>query len=870
MRQKHRSLVAVIVSCAALFSAQVFAAAPKSAAKKAGSQPVAQATSAPRAIGIAVEPKSLALEGPRAQQHMTVTAALSDGSLRDVTRDKNVTYTFAHSRVAKMGQAGVVAPVGDGATTLTVQYQNFKSQISVKVKGAMADVPINFTTEVEPVLTKAGCNQGACHGAQYGKGGFKLSLLSYDTDLDYRTLTRQAEGRRVMVHDPANSLILKKATMTAPHGGGLRFDVGSWEYNIVKDWVGQGAQSPHEMDPMCVRLEVTPRERVLKGAGEEQQIVVRAIYSNGKSEDVTQKARYNSSEESVATVTGGVGYSGGQPGGLVRVVGRGETIIMVRYMEAVAVSRIYVPFEWPLPKMAKFPANNFIDELTAKKWAKLAIQPSEISSDDEFLRRVFLDVIGTLPTPNEVRQFLSDKNPQKRSQLIDALLGLNDEYAAYLGGDAFKNGERDYWQLYVDFWTLKWSDLFRVNRDLLTPKGMYSFQRWIRDNVAKNAPFNEMVRQMLVSQGSCYENGAANYYRFTQDPRDVGEATAQALLGIRVGCARCHNHPFEKWTQNDYYGFASFFARVGGKNPEQNEYQNTDFVVINKRDGEVQHPKNGRTMKPKPLDGEVVLMDNPEQDRRDSLAKWTTSADNPFFPMCTANRIWRHLMGRGLIEPVDDVRATNPPTNEELMNALTKFFTQNNFDVRALIRLIANSRTYQLTFKPNERNERDDKNFSHYIARRLSAEQLLDAIGQVTAQPDKFPGLPSGTKAIQLPDNKVQSYFLDVFGRPARTISCECERTGAPNIAQALHLMNSPAINQKISANGGRVDQLVQSGKSDREVVEDLYLWTVGRFPTREEMQRAEQQIAQSQSRKAGVEDVFWALINTKEFVFTH
>ncbi len=866
MRQKPFLFVTVIFSCLAFLSGLAFAEPPKPAAKAK----VAQTPAVPRVLGISVEPKSLSLEGPRAQQPVIVTAALSDTSLRDVTRDKNVTYLVADPKIAAVRSHGVVTPVGDGTTMLIIKYQNFKSQIPVKVKGAKANVPINFTTEVEPLLSKAGCNMGACHGAQYGKGGFKLSLLAYDTDLDYRALIRQSESRRVLRHDPANSLLLKKAVMAVPHGGGLRFDVDSWEYNVIKQWIEQGVQPPTEFDPEAVRLEVIPNERVLKGPGEEQQIIVRAIYNNGKSEDVTQKARFNSSEESVATVTGGVGYSGGQRGGLVRAVGRGETVIMVRYMGAVGVARIYVPYEFPVPKMEKYPTVNFIDELSAKKWAKLGIKPSELSSDEEFLRRVFLDIIGTPPTPDEIRQFLKDKDPQKRSRLIDALLGLNDDYAAYIGGDAFKSGERDYWQLYVDFWTLKWSDLFRVNRDVLTPKGMFTFNRWIRENVAKNAPFSEMVRQMLVAQGSCFDNGAANYYRFTQDARDIGEATAQALLGIRVGCARCHNHPFEKWTQNEYYNFASFFARVGAKNPEQNEYQRDDFVITVKRDGEVQHPKTGRVMKPKPLDGEVMLIDNPEEDRRVKLAEWVTSPNNPFFPTCTANRVWRHLMGRGIIEPVDDVRATNPPTNEALMNALTQYFVDHNFDVRALIRLIANSRTYQLTFKPNRWNEKDEKNFSHYIARRLSAEQLLDAIGQATGQPEKFPGLPMGTRAIQLPDNKVGSYFLDVFGRPARTISCECERTASPNIAQALHIMNSPAINAKISADAGRVNQLTQSGKSDREIVEELYLWTVNRFPTEEELKRAQQQIAASPSRRAGVEDVCWALLNTKEFLFMH
>ncbi len=367
MRQKPFLFVTVIFSCLAFLSGLAFAEPPKPAAKAK----VAQTPAVPRVLGISVEPKSLSLEGPRAQQPVIVTAALSDTSLRDVTRDKNVTYLVADPKIAAVRSHGVVTPVGDGTTMLIIKYQNFKSQIPVKVKGAKANVPINFTTEVEPLLSKAGCNMGACHGAQYGKGGFKLSLLAYDTDLDYRALIRQSESRRVLRHDPANSLLLKKAVMAVPHGGGLRFDVDSWEYNVIKQWIEQGVQPPTEFDPEAVRLEVIPNERVLKGPGEEQQIIVRAIYNNGKSEDVTQKARFNSSEESVATVTGGVGYSGGQRGGLVRAVGRGETVIMVRYMGAVGVARIYVPYEFPVPKMEKYPTVNFIDELSAKKWAKL-------------------------------------------------------------------------------------------------------------------------------------------------------------------------------------------------------------------------------------------------------------------------------------------------------------------------------------------------------------------------------------------------------------------------------------------------------------------------------------------------------------------
>ncbi|MCS6861792.1 MAG: Ig-like domain-containing protein, partial [Abditibacteriales bacterium] len=381
MHQKPFCFVIALCSGLAFLCGRAFAAPPKPAAQAKVTPPAAS----PRVLGISVAPKTVLLEGPRAQQTVIVTASLSDTSLRDVTREKSLTYRIADPKVAKVSSHGVVTPVSDGTTTLIIQYQNFQSQIPVKVKDAQANIPINFTTEVEPILSKTGCNMGACHGAQYGKGGFKLSLLAYDTDLDYRALTRQSEGRRVLRHDPTNSLILKKATMAVPHGGGLRFDVGSWEYNVIKQWIEQGVQPPTELDPEAVRLEVTPSERVLKGPGEEQQLIVRAVYSNGRSEDVTHKARFNSSEEGVATVTGGVGYSGGQRGGLVRAVGRGETVIMVRYMGAVGVARIYVPYVWPLPKMEKYPAVNFIDELCAQKWAKLGIKPSELSSDEEFL-----------------------------------------------------------------------------------------------------------------------------------------------------------------------------------------------------------------------------------------------------------------------------------------------------------------------------------------------------------------------------------------------------------------------------------------------------------------------------------------------------
>jgi hypothetical protein len=703
-------------------------------------------------------------------------------------------------------------------------------------KSATSSQPVSFYTEVVPILTKAGCNQGACHGAQYGKGGFKLSLLGYEPEDDYRAIVKAAEGRRLTPSQPGKSLLLLKPTMQVAHGGGLRFSKDSWEAGVLRAWIAQGA--PIEGQPRQIRrIEVSPAERVLQ-PNAEQPLRVTAFFSDGTSEDATRKARFDSNDATVASVA---------PTGRVKAQNSGETAVMVRYLGQVTTSLITVPYP---KRIAKSPDPrswrvNCVDDHTYAKFKKLNVLPSDLSSDEEFLRRVYLDIIGTLPKPDEVRAFLSIQNPkskiQNRERVIEDLLNRPE---------------------YVDFWTLYWSDVLRVNRDLIQEKGMWTFYGWIRRNVAQNRPFDEFARDILTAQGSCFTNGPANYFRISRTPEDLAETTAQVFLGIRIQCAKCHQHPFEKWSQNDYYGLASAFARVGSK---AGEAQGDLVIHTNLNRAGAAHPKTGRIVPPKTLEGAPIQVASSDEDRRVPLAEWLTKTD--LFAKNVVNRVWRHFMGVGLVEPADDVRASNPPSNPALMDALTKEFVEHDYDVKHLIRLICNSRTYQLGSKPNEYNRKEERHYSRFYIKRLTAEQLLDAIGDVTGSPDRFVG---GLRAIQLPDNRINSYFLDVFGRPKRVINCECERAQEPNMAQALHLINGQPINQKIAAANARVDKLLKAGKSDSDIVEEFYLLTFGRFPTPTEKQNAVEQIAQSAVRREAVEDLLWALLNSREFLFNH
>ncbi|MCS6858805.1 MAG: DUF1549 and DUF1553 domain-containing protein [Abditibacteriales bacterium] len=791
----------------------------------------------PSLVSVAVEPQESVIMGARGRQTFVVVGHYSDGSQKDLTAAAK--FRALNEKVATM-TANVARPVGDGVTVIKVWVPGNKTaEAKLTVQQADYKPPINFTHDVVPILTKAGCNQGACHGAQYGKGGFKISLLGYEPDVDHNAIVRLSEGRRVNRALPDASLLLRKATMQIPHGGGRRFDKDSYEYQVLREWIAAGCPGPKATDPQVVKLEVFPAERTMS-LNDTQRLVVRATYERGIVEDVTHKALLSTNNDGIATVS---------PDGVVTAVGKGFTAIMVRYQGQANVCRVAVPYA-KIDKYPPLPQNNFVDALVIDKWKKLGLLPSDLCTDGEFIRRVYLDTLGKLPDPATVRAFLADPSPDKRQRLIAKVLG--PEHAS----------------AYADFWTVKWGDLLRNNRNRLNENGMWSFYGWLRESFRRNKPMDQFARELLTAQGSIFSNGPANYFRVASNPPDLAETTSQVFLGVRLQCARCHHHPFEKWSQDDYYGLAAFFATLRTRGTQEFGLFGGDTVVYVADSGEVRHPKWNYIVKPRPLDGDVV--DVPGDQRLTALANWLTSKDNLMFARNIVNRYWAYFMGKGLVEPIDDMRATNPASNPELLDALAKDFIAHNFDVKHLMSVIMNSRVYQLSAHATKQNAADEMFYTHYLVKRLSAEQLLDAINDATGTQEKFPGLPAGTRAMQLPDPGVQSYFLDTFGRPLRDIVCECERQGEPNMSQALHLMNGDLINRKVMDPNGRVAQLLNAHKSDSDIIEELYLATFCRFPTDTEKRNALRLIAARPSRKTAVEDLMWALLNSKEFLFNH
>jgi hypothetical protein len=788
------------------------------------------------AQSLAVLPGAVELNGPEARQQLIAEAA--DGRYQeDWTR--KVEWRSSNASVATVDATGLVRPVADGETIVTAAVNGRSATARVAVKGSHAPFTWSFRNHVIPVLTKMGCNQGACHGALAGKNGFKLTLRGYDPEVDYDTLTRQAAARRVTTADPPASLMLQKATFSIPHGGGLRFKKDSLDYRIIEQWIAAGTPPPSPRDPEVTALEVYPRAAVLK-PGAEQQLVVRARYSNGSVTDVTRWVKFSSSNEGVATV---------DDNGLVKMSGAGEAAVTLWYSSRVLYSRLTVPYENQVAQSAydRFPRHNYIDDFVVAKLKSLNIAPSAEAGDATFIRRAYLDAAGILPTAEEVENFLADQSPDKRSKLIDQLIGRDE---------------------FVDYWAYKWSDLLLVSSRKLRPAQMWSFYDWIRDSVKANKPWDQFARDIFLSTGSTREHGALNYFVLHKDPIDLTENATQAFLGQRITCARCHNHPLEKWTQKQYYELANLFSRVGLKN------DGPDVVVFAKVSGDINHPRLLRPLPPTPLDGKSLSLDSPG-DRRIAFAAWMTSPDNPYFARSVVNRVWGNFMGRGLVHPVDDLRATNPASNEELLSALTKDFIAHKLDVNYLIRTIMNSGAYQLSSEANATNQNDDQFYSKYIVKRLPAEVILDAMSQVTGVPSSFAGYPPGTRALQLPDSQVQSQFLTSFGRPARNICDSSERSSDPNVAQALHVINGDTLNKKISSPDGNIALFQKLGLSERRVVEQLYLSAFSRYPAAQELESVLKVLSpawaeKGDARRQGLEDLAWAMLTSKEFLFNH
>jgi hypothetical protein len=800
--------------------------------------PAAEPTAQPPGAALralTVFPKAIDLDGPRAEQRIGVLGEYADGRRWDLSHDAK--FASGSPGVATVDAVGVVRTAGDGDTTITVQAGGQSAMVPVKVRRAAAEVPVSFVREIVPLLTKAGCNQGACHGAQAGRGGFRLSLLGYDPAFDHQQIVESAEGRRVVLSDPERSILLQKPTLVMEHGGGERLKPGSREYEILRRWLEDGAPEPETKPPAVTGLEVWPAARVMV-PGERQQLLVRATWSDGRAEDVTATAQFDALNDGTASVT---------PAGLVTAKARGETYVMVRFGGQATVARVTLPYA-RIDKYPDVPANNFIDEKLVARWKALGLTPSPLCTDEEFFRRIHLDILGTLPAPADVKAFLADRDPDKRKKAIDRVLDRPE---------------------FVDYWALKWGDLLRINRDALEEKGMWSFTNWVRASLRDNKPVDEFARDIITAEGSTFTEGPANYYRVANNPLDWSETTAQVFLGVRIQCARCHHHPFEKWSQDDYYGLSAFFVRLATKRSQEFGLFGNETVVYLRPSGEQTQPRKGTVVKPHPLDGPDM---DDSFDRRRKLAEWLTAPGNPFFARNIVNRFWGYTMGRGLVEPLDDIRATNPPSNPELLDALAKDFIDHKYDLKHLLRTILNSRAYQLSSHKADGNAADAGNVYHarYTVKRLTAEQLADALDFATGTREKYKGLPLGTRAVQLPDTQVRSYLLDTFGRPPRLITCECERTAQPNIAQALHLLNGDFLNRKIAAPTGRIETLAKAKTPLPDVIEELYLVTLSRPPQPEETAKAIDWIKKAPTEREGVQDLLWVLFNRSEFLFNH
>lgn len=787
---------------------------------------------------IAILPPSVELTGPEARQQLAVEATV-DGYQEDWT--KGTEWSSSDSKIVTVDGNGLIRPAGDGEARITARAKGAAAAITVRVKDARAPFAWSFRNDVIPVMTKMGCNQGACHGALAGKNGFKLTLRGYDPEVDYDTLTRQSGGRRVSLADPQASLILQKPSFAIPHGGGKRFAKDSLEYRIIEEWIASGAPPPSPHDVEIRGLEVFPAAAMLKPESE-QQLLVRANYSDGHTQDVTRWVRFNSSNEGVATV---------DAGGRVKMNGPGEAAITMGYSSRVLYARLTAPYPNQIAADAydKFPRSNFIDELVVAKLRNLRIAPSKLADDATFLRRAYLDAAGVAPTPEEVESFLADPSPSKRAKLVDRLLARDE---------------------FVDYWAYKWSDLLLVSSRRLNSTAMWAFYNWIRDSVKQNKPWDQFAREIFLSSGSTRQNGALNYFVLHKDTIDLTENATQAFLGQRITCARCHNHPLEKWTQTQYFQMANLFARVGVKNGTGPG----DAVVFAKTSGDINHPRLARPLPPTPLDGESVAIDS-LQDRRVAFAAWLTSPKNDMFARTVVNRVWANFMGRGLVDPVDDVRATNPASNEELFAALTKDFVEHGYDIQRLIRTIMNSGVYQLSSEANATNQSDNVFYSKHIVRRLAAEVILDAMSQVTGAPTAFAGSPPGTRALQLPDTQVKSEFLSSFGRPARNVCDAAERSSDPTIGQALHVINGDTLNRKLSAPDGTIALFLKLGLSDRRILDHMFLSAYSRYPSETERQTLTAAIdkARGASRDAhrqALEDMVWAMLTSKEFLFSH
>jgi len=779
-----------------------------------------------------VFPPDVSLNTLRDRQSFVVQATYADGITRDVTAECKV--SLANPALVKLDK-NVLTPAADGATDMKVEFGGKTVMVKVNVKDATADRPISFRLDVVPVFMRAGCNWGACHGAARGKDGFRLSLFGFDPEGDHYRLTHEINGRRINLAMPNDSLVIEKGTGRVPHTGGNRIKEGSEYHQTLLRWLEAGAPNDAANVASPISLELYPREGVLDGKGASQQLTVRAKYSDGTDRDVTNLAVFLSSNDNSAKVT---------QDGLVTANERGEAFVMARFATFTVGSPFVV-----LPKGLQFSfpqsqEKNYIDTLVNGKLRKLRIAPSEVCSDETFLRRAFLDICGILPSVEDYQKFMNNPTSAKREQLIDELLGRKE---------------------FVELWVLKWAELLQIkSSNQVSYKAMLLYYNWLQDKIANNVPTDQWVQELLGASGGTFKNPPTNYYQNETDILKVTENVAQVFMGMRIQCAQCHNHPFDRWTMNDYYGFAAFFSQIGRKGTDDPR----EIVVFNSGGGDVRHPVNGAVMAPKFLGNEKPA-DVAGKDRRVVMAKWLASPENPYFATNLANMVWGHFFGQGIIHEVDDVRVSNPPSNGPLLTELGKKFTEYKYDFKKLVKDICMSNTYQRATQANESNASDTRNFARGAIRRIRAETMLDCITQVTSTKDKFPGLPVGSRAVQIADGTVSTYFLSTFGRATRESVCSCEVKLEPTLSQSLHLLNGDTVGSKITG-GGLVAQRLAAKQTPEQIIEELYIRCLSRKPTAAEMKKLQDLIAPLPNKQQALEDVFWSLLNTREFMFNH
>ena len=793
-----------------------------------------------RSQSLEIYPSSIQLGSARDFQSLVAMIRHDSGLSTDVS--KEVTWSIGNDKVAVLDHDQVV-PVGDGTTELIATYAGKRVSIPVKVSDASSRPAISFEKDVMPVLTRSGCNTGSCHGASRGKDGFRMSLFGFDPSGDYFRITREIGVRRINLARPRESLLLKKSVGAVPHTGGKRFELDSDYYATLLEWLQDGAPAdktkPKGKDSRSLApasLSIYPQQAVMEGEESGQQLLAIATYADGSTRDVTKLASFSSNNSGTAAI---------DRDGYVTAGLRGEAFVMARFGTHTQGSQVLV-----LPKGLKYqptkedPDSSYIDQIVNRKLQQLRMSPSEQCSDQEFLRRATIDITGLLPTEEEFHRFMNDPAEDKRARLIDQLLQRKE---------------------FSEIWAMKFAQLLMIkSTNQVSYKSAYLYANWLTDKFARDVPIDEMVRELLTSSGGTFSAPATNFYELERGTLKTSENVAQVFMGIRTQCAQCHNHPFDRWTMDDYYGFASFFSQVGRKGAE--DYR--EKIVFNRFKGEVNHPLTKKPIPPTFLGGDRP--DTKGKDRRVVLAEWLTGPENPYFARSMANRVWAHFMGVGNVDPVDDNRISNPPSNPELFDELGKRLADYQFDFRSLVRDICNSKAYGRSIQTNPTNAHDHRNYASATIRRIPAESLLDCISSITESPDKFKGLPLGARAVQIADGTTSNYFLKAFGRSPRATACECETSTDPSLSQALHLLNGTSVHNKIKA-GKVIDRWLGKEKTSPETVIDrIYVRALSRFPSSEEKMQLLASLEDQKNKTAALQDIFWAVLNSREFVFNH